>query len=195
MVSLNTRCFEPWGALCSYNERSDVVWRPAPRLDYKDFAGTKPACVRNESRHMVKGGSSMSEVRPVPPGLQFAAFVGIDWADQKHAWCLQAAGSDERESGELEHTPEAVEACGSALSTIRLRSHRGGDRAIAGSSGVHGNCCIRRCRISGGAEALSLHHDESRVRSGGWRQSPCVRATKDSRVGGTIRSLKPLLSS
>jgi transposase len=52
----------------------------------------------------------MSEVRPVPPGLQFAAFVGIDWADQKHAWCLQAAGSEERESGELEHTPEAVEA-------------------------------------------------------------------------------------
>jgi hypothetical protein len=36
--------------------------------------------------------------------------VGIDWADQKHAWCLQAAGSQQRESGELEHTPEAVEA-------------------------------------------------------------------------------------
>jgi transposase len=52
----------------------------------------------------------MSEVRPVPPGPPFAAFVGIDWADQKHVWCLQAAGSEQRESGELEHTPEAVEA-------------------------------------------------------------------------------------
>src|SRR5215469_4515618 len=40
---------------------------------------------------------------------EFAAFVGIDWADQKHAWCLQAVGSEKRESGELEHTPEAVE--------------------------------------------------------------------------------------
>src|SRR5262252_7014121 len=39
----------------------------------------------------------------------FAAFVGIDWADQKHVWCLQTADSQKRESGELEHTPEAVE--------------------------------------------------------------------------------------
>ena len=41
--------------------------------------------------------------------LQFAAFVGIDWADQKHVWCLQVADSGTRESGELEHAPEAVE--------------------------------------------------------------------------------------
>jgi transposase len=41
---------------------------------------------------------------------QFAAFVGIDWADQKHAWCLQPAGATQRESGEVEHTPEAIEA-------------------------------------------------------------------------------------
>src|SRR5215467_7333285 len=52
----------------------------------------------------------MPEVRPVLPGPQFSAFVGIDWADQKHVWCLQAAGSEQRESGELEHRPEAVEA-------------------------------------------------------------------------------------
>jgi transposase len=44
------------------------------------------------------------------PELEFVAFVGIDWADQKHVWCLQAAGSTERESGELEHRPETVEA-------------------------------------------------------------------------------------
>ena len=36
--------------------------------------------------------------------------MGIDWADQKHAWCLRAADSEKRESGGLEHTPEAVEA-------------------------------------------------------------------------------------
>ncbi len=51
----------------------------------------------------------MSEDRPVTPEPQFAAFVGIDWADQKHVWCLQAVDSKKRESGELEHTPEAVE--------------------------------------------------------------------------------------
>lgn len=52
----------------------------------------------------------MPEVRSIPPGPPFAAFVGIDWADQKHVWSLQAAGSEQRESGELKHTPEAVEA-------------------------------------------------------------------------------------
>jgi transposase len=41
---------------------------------------------------------------------QFVAFVGIDWADKKHVWCLQAAGSRQRETGELQHNPEAVEA-------------------------------------------------------------------------------------
>src|ERR1700737_1581410 len=52
----------------------------------------------------------MSEVESVSQEPHFAAFVGIDWADQKHVWCLQASGSEKRDSGELEHTPEAVEA-------------------------------------------------------------------------------------
>ena len=51
----------------------------------------------------------MSEVESVKQEPQFAAFIGIDWADKKHVWCLQAVGSEKRESGELEHTPEAVE--------------------------------------------------------------------------------------
>jgi hypothetical protein len=46
---------------------------------------------------------------------EFVAFVGIDWADQKHVWCLQAAGSTQRELGELEHKPETVEAWVSEL--------------------------------------------------------------------------------
>ena len=57
----------------------------------------------------------MSEVQPVKQEPQFAALIGIDWADQKHVWCLQAADSQKRESGELEHTPEAVEAWVSQL--------------------------------------------------------------------------------
>ena len=46
---------------------------------------------------------------------EFVAFVGIDWADQKHVWCLQAANSTRRENGELEHKPEVVEAWVSEL--------------------------------------------------------------------------------
>jgi len=41
---------------------------------------------------------------------EFAAFVGLDWADAKHDVCLQAAGSATREHLILEHTPEAIEA-------------------------------------------------------------------------------------
>jgi hypothetical protein len=52
----------------------------------------------------------MSEAGFIQTEPEFAAFIGIDWADQKHTWCLQTAGSAQRESGELEHTPEAVEA-------------------------------------------------------------------------------------
>jgi transposase len=52
----------------------------------------------------------MSEIEVMGQEPVFAAFVGIDWADQKHAWCLQAAGATQRESGEVEHTPEAIEA-------------------------------------------------------------------------------------
>jgi transposase len=60
-----------------------------------------------------------------PPTQEFAAFVGIDWADTTHAVCLQAAGSETREAGVLAHTPEAIRtwAC-----TLR---HRFGGQPIA----------------------------------------------------------------
>ncbi len=41
----------------------------------------------------------MSEVQSVRQEPQFAAFVGIDWADQKPVWSLQAVGSEERYRG------------------------------------------------------------------------------------------------
>lgn len=40
----------------------------------------------------------------------FAAQVALDWGDRKHVWALQAQGAEQTEQGELEHTPEAVEA-------------------------------------------------------------------------------------
>jgi transposase len=47
---------------------------------------------------------------------RFGAFVAIDWGDKKHAWSLQPAGSDRRERGEIEHSPEAVAAWAAMLS-------------------------------------------------------------------------------
>ena len=38
----------------------------------------------------------------------FAAFIGIDWADEKHAVVLQATASQTKEHTTLEHTPEAL---------------------------------------------------------------------------------------
>ena len=39
---------------------------------------------------------------------EFAAFMGIDWADRKHDVCLQAAGSSKREVSVLPHRPESI---------------------------------------------------------------------------------------
>ncbi len=38
----------------------------------------------------------------------FAAFVAIDWADEKHAVALRVAGQDQTEHTTLEHKPEAL---------------------------------------------------------------------------------------
>jgi transposase len=45
--------------------------------------------------------------------IQFAAFVGIDWADQKHAVAMWAEGR--RETFELDQTPEAIDQWATAL--------------------------------------------------------------------------------
>jgi transposase len=45
----------------------------------------------------------------------YTAYVGIDWADRKHDFCLRAAAGNALESGILEHTPEAIEQWAHAL--------------------------------------------------------------------------------
>ena len=49
-------------------------------------------------------------MKPQPTGNDFAAFIGIDWADAKHDICLQAANAARRESSVLAHRPDAIEA-------------------------------------------------------------------------------------
>jgi transposase len=46
---------------------------------------------------------------------EFAAWVGIDWADQKHDLALLAAGSAKEEHCQIEQTPEAIDAWATEL--------------------------------------------------------------------------------
>jgi hypothetical protein len=41
---------------------------------------------------------------------EFAAFLGLDWADTQHDIGLQVAGSDKREFQVLEHRPAVIDA-------------------------------------------------------------------------------------
>ena len=45
----------------------------------------------------------------------FTALVGIDWSDKKHDFCLQGAGSQQRELGVVAHRPEVIEHWARAL--------------------------------------------------------------------------------
>jgi transposase len=51
------------------------------------------------------------------PGTEreWAAYAAIDWADRKNVWMVLAAGSDTPQRGEMENTPEAVDAWAAEL--------------------------------------------------------------------------------
>src|SRR3989440_3485835 len=40
--------------------------------------------------------------------MDYAAFIGIDWADQQHVFSLQEAGQNKKETGTLEQKPEVI---------------------------------------------------------------------------------------
>jgi hypothetical protein len=40
---------------------------------------------------------------------EYAALVGIDWADTKHDFCLRATGAEQEEYGVMGHLPEAID--------------------------------------------------------------------------------------
>src|SRR5687768_9602716 len=48
------------------------------------------------------------ETMTLNPADEYAAFIAIDWADQKHAFTLQAAGQKKKETGTLEQKPEIL---------------------------------------------------------------------------------------
>src|SRR5258708_12519292 len=55
----------------------------------------------------------------------YAAFIAIDWADQKHVFSLQVAGETKKETGTLEQKPEVI-----GQWVARLRERFGG-RSVA----------------------------------------------------------------
>jgi transposase len=57
----------------------------------------------------------------------YAAFVAIDWADQKHVWSLQVAGQTKKETGTLEQKPEVIGAW-----VAQLRERFGGRPVAVG---------------------------------------------------------------
>src|SRR5215813_5198970 len=75
------------GLLCFQNEFSEIVWYGLTRLYYKAFAETKPACGPRSKRRSMDN--------------EFAAYVAIDWADQKHAWARSDCGLRSRAESEL----------------------------------------------------------------------------------------------
>lgn len=44
-----------------------------------------------------------------PSSPMFTAFVGIDWVDRKHDFCMQAKDSPTREFGIIDHSPQAID--------------------------------------------------------------------------------------
>jgi transposase len=43
------------------------------------------------------------------PEKNFAAFIGLDWADEKHAYALCLPDGSQPQSGELNHTPQSLQ--------------------------------------------------------------------------------------
>lgn len=59
------------------------------------------------------------------PSTGWAAWAALDWADKKHVWALQAVDSETLEQGQIEATPEAVDAWAAGL------ARRYGGRPVA----------------------------------------------------------------
>lgn len=70
---------------------------------------------------------------PVPPAPAFVALIGVDWADQKHDYCLQKPGSPTPLTGQFAQTPEAIAAwiqelrtlCGPGKIALAIEASRG----------------------------------------------------------------------
>ena len=91
----------------------------------------------------------------------FAAFVGIDWADRKHDICMQCAGHDQREASQIQHTPQAISAW------VKMLQQRFRQQPIA--------VC---CELSKGPLIYALAFKWIRIMFRCWQQRCCYNETK-----------------
>jgi hypothetical protein len=99
--------------------------------------------------------SELSTIATCEP--EWAAFAAIDWADQKNFWRLAPAGSQQQESGELENTPEAVEAWAASL------QQRFGGRPVAVCSEQPAGPCIYAHQVSASGTVPVTPHYSGRL--------------------------------
>jgi transposase len=87
-------------------------------LDYKDYGHFLP--VWFEARKLWRRSLEMSK-----PNVEIAAFIGLDWADQKHVVTLHEVESNQQQRFILDQTAEALQ------SWIHLLRNRFAGRAVA----------------------------------------------------------------
>lgn len=66
---------------------------------------------------------------------EYAAFVGIDWADRNHDVCLQPAGCHQREFSVLPHRPESCTVGADTTTALRGPPHCDLPRTCQGAAG------------------------------------------------------------
>ena len=98
---------------------TNTQWQTASsRSHYKPFAR---ASQRVFKKTKIMDNENIIELE------KYAAFIGIDWADAKHAFALQCAGATKKETGTLEQKPERISAW-----VASLRERFGGRRIALG---------------------------------------------------------------
>jgi transposase len=94
------------------------------RLCYKPFAAETSTPAEDfklkETNRRMNAGNAEHLTEP-----DWAAFIAIDWADQKHDWAMEVPGQNKRERGQMAHSPEAIDTW-----VMKLRE-RFADRPIA----------------------------------------------------------------
>ena len=84
----------------------------------------------------------MSDLQQSKAASEFAAHIGLDWADQKHFWVMRTADG-KMQRGELKNTPEAIQVWAAELAqrfagqpiAVALEQSRGAVIAMLGKYG------------------------------------------------------------
>jgi len=101
---------------------TNTQWRTASisRSHYKPFAWIGQRVFFQKTDNIMNQAKNNQT-----NSTDYAAFLAMDWADREHAWSLQVAGQDNKETGKLKQKPEVL---GPWLAQLRQRF---GNRPVA----------------------------------------------------------------